>query len=605
MAPVDGKLYMERQDWWCLRMLARLAPGVSRNQALARVQGVFQAAAYEGIGQPQAGEKPPVLSLHDAKNFPGYDEFYGEPLKVLMAMVGLVLLIALSNVAMLLVARNTMRQREFSLRLALGAARGQLFTQLLTESALLVTAGGLLAWGFAVLATRALADWSSIESSLAPDRTVLLFTLGVLVVAALVFGLAPLKTALESGPALVLKTSTATANVDKGKARSSRMVVAVQMALCLTLLAGAGLLLRTLRNLETLPLGLRTEGLVVFGLNPQTAHTNAEAIAFYDQLIARLRALPGVRGVTVMENRIGSGWSNNNSVPPIDGARPAKGGLVRNNIVGPDFFQTLGVPILQGRDFNDGDNASRQPISVVVNETFARTYFGGGSPLGHHIGEGKSMGVIVGLVKDNKYTSITEDPHAMMWAPYMQMTSGVGEEHVELRVAGADPMAILPAVRRAVAEMDPNLPLQDPMTQRAQFEVSIAQQQLFARLAGFFGLLAVVLVATGLFGTMAYRVSNRTMEIGVRMALGAKREQVVWMIVREGLVLAAVGVALGIPLVLLMSHLLRSQLFGIQPYDAVSYALAVVGVSAVAMAATLLPAQRAASVDPVRALRSE
>ena len=607
MAASDGKVYIANSRWWCLRMLVRLAPGISRAQAVAKVQPIFQAAAYEGIGKPQAGEKPPLLSLHDAKNFPGYDQYYGQPIKVLMAMVGLVLLIALSNVTMLLVARNTMRQREFSLRLALGAGRAQLFRQLLTESLLLITAGGLLAWLFAVLATRALANWSSIESSLAPDRTVMLFTLGILVLAALTFGLAPLRTALSSGPALVLKTSTSTANLDRSKARTGKIVVAVQMALCLTLLAGAGLLLRTLHNLETLPLGLQTDGLVVFSLNPQTTHTNAQAIAFYDQLTGKLRTLPGVRGATVMENRIGSGWSNNNAPPDIDGARPAKGGLVRSNVVGSDFFHTLGVPILAGRDFTDADNASA-PLAVIVNQTFAKTYLPNQSPVGHHLGWNKSQAVIVGLVKDSKYTGITEDPIPMTWTPYMQSQGGTGEMHVELRVAaqpGGDPMAILPAVRRAVAEMDPNLPLQQPMTQRAQFDESISQQQLFARLAGFFGLIAVLLVATGLYGTMAYRVGNRTMEIGVRMALGAKREQVVGMIVRESLSLAAAGVALGVPLVLLVSHLLSSQLFGVKPYDAISYAAAVVGVAAVALVATLIPARRAASVDPVRALRSE
>src|SRR5271166_284460 len=582
MAPEDGKIYLAHPSWWCLRMLVRLAPGVTRAQALAKVQGVFQSAAYEGVGKPQSGEKPPVLSLHEAKTFPGYDENYGKPLSVLMAMVGLVLLIALSNVAMLLVARNTMRQGEFSLRLALGAGRAQLFRQLLTESLLLIAAGGLLAWGFAVLATRALAAWSSIESSLAPDRTVLLFTLGILVLAGLVFGLAPLRAALSSGPSLMLKTSRATANLDKGTARTGQMVVAVQMALGLTLLVGAGLLLRTLRNLETLPLGMHTEGLVVFGINPQGTHSNAEAIAFYDQLIQRLRLLPGVRGVTAMENRIGSGWANNSSSILIDGAKPVnnpKNGFFRNNVVGPDFFRTLGVPVLVGRDFTDADKAGGQ-MEVIVNQTFAKTYLPNEDPIGHHIGVDKQQALIIGVVKDNKYTSITEDPIPMVWAPYMQMPGGVGEMHIEMRVAtqpGGDPLAILPAVQRVVSQIEPNMPLQQPMTQRAQFNESISQQQLFARLAGFFGAIAVVLVATGLYGTLTYRVSSRTMEIGIRMALGAERGRVVWMIVRESLVLAATGVALGSPLAVVVSRMLGSQLFGVQPYDAMSYAIAVAG----------------------------
>ena len=215
-----------------------------------------------------AGEKPPVLSLVDAKNFPAIDEQYGKPLRMLMAMVGLVLLIALTNVVMLLMARNAARQREFSLRLALGAGRGELLRQLLTESLILVTAGGALAWGFAEMATRLLGSWAQIESSLAPDRTVLLFTLGVLVFAAVLFGLAPLRVALAGGAELALKTSAATSNADAGKSRTGRIIVALQMALCVVLLVGGGLLIRTLRNLENTPLGMQVDGLVVFGVKP-------------------------------------------------------------------------------------------------------------------------------------------------------------------------------------------------------------------------------------------------------------------------------------------------------------------------------------------------
>ena len=264
----DGKTYIANPTWWCLRLIGRLAPGVTRAQALAQLQPVFQRAAYVGLGTPMAGEKPPVLSLADAKSFPGYDKQYGKPLRMLMAMVGLVLLIALTNVVMLLMARNAARQREFSVRQALGAGRGELLRQLLAESLILVTAGGALAWGFAEMATRLLGRWAQIESSLAPDRTVLLFTLGVLVIAALLFGLAPLRVALAGGAELALKTSAATSNTDAGKSRTGRIIVALQMALCVVLLVGGGLLIRTLRNLENTPLGMQVEGLVVFGVKP-------------------------------------------------------------------------------------------------------------------------------------------------------------------------------------------------------------------------------------------------------------------------------------------------------------------------------------------------
>src|ERR1700733_8453270 len=231
--PEKGKLYQQDQTWWCLRLMGRLAPGVSREQAVLRLQKVFQTAAYIGLGSPMAGEKPPVLSFTDAKNFPGYDGMYGKPIRMLMAMVGLVLLIALTNVVMLLMARNATRQREFSLRLALGARRSELLRQLLTESLLLVMVAGALAWGFAQLATRMLGRWALIDSSLTPDKTVLLFTLGVLAFAAVLFGLAPFRTAIAGGAELVLKTSAATSSANAGKTQTGRIIVSLQMALCL------------------------------------------------------------------------------------------------------------------------------------------------------------------------------------------------------------------------------------------------------------------------------------------------------------------------------------------------------------------------------------
>jgi predicted permease len=226
--PEKGELYQQDPTWWCLRLMGRLAPGVSREQAILRLQKVFQTAAYVGLGSPMAGEKPPVLSFADAKNFPGYDGMYGKPLRMLMAMVVLVLLIALTNVVMLLMARNAARQREFSLRLALGARRGELLRQLLTESLLLVVAAGALAWGFAQLATRMLGRWALIESSLAPDKTVLLFTLAVLAFAAVLFGLAPFRVAIAGGAELALKTSAATSSADAGKTRTGKTIVALQ-----------------------------------------------------------------------------------------------------------------------------------------------------------------------------------------------------------------------------------------------------------------------------------------------------------------------------------------------------------------------------------------
>jgi len=602
----DGKNYISDSTWWCLRLIGRLAPGVNRAQALAQLQPVFQTSAYLGLGSPMQGEKPPVVSLDDAKNFPGYDEQFGRPLRMLMAMVGLVLLIALANVAMLLLARNATRQREFSVRQALGAGRGELLRQLLMESLILVTAGGALAWGFAEMATRLLGRWAEIESSLAPDKTVLLFTLSVLVLSALLFGLAPLRVALAGGAALALKTSAATSHADAGKSRTGKIVVALQMALCVVLLVGAGLLIRTLRNLENTSLGMRVDGLVVFGVKPNITSV-PEGMTFYRNLMSKLRILPGVESVTVMEERLGSGWSDNSDMR-VDGRLPEVPGsgsrTVRSNVAGPDFFTTLGVPVLAGRDFADSDSAS-SPHVGIINEQFAQRFLPHVNPLGHTIGtdDGRYTMTVVGVVKDHKYRSIDETPIPMAWYMYAQIPM-TGAMHVEMRVHG-DPLAILPAARKTVQQMDPDLPLIRPMTQRAQFDTTISQQTLFARLAGFFGFLAVVLVATGLYGTLAYRVSMRTAEIGVRMAVGARREQVVWMILKDSLLLTAAGVAIGVPLATLVGRALASSLYGIKPLDAMTYLLAVAGVAAVALAASAVPAGRAATIDPIKALRTE
>jgi len=603
----DGKTYFSLPKWWCLLLTARLAPGVTPAQALARVQPIFEATAYAPIGPPKPGARQVYLSMSAAKGLDQYVEDYGRPLSLLMALVALVLVIACANVALLLVARNQARQREFSLRLAIGAGRGDLFRQLLMESLLLVVAGGLVAWLFAEPATSALAAWSHLETSLRPDTTVLLFTLGVLVAAALAFGLAPLYDALSVPAGLALKSSTRTGAQDKRKSRFGRLVVALQIALCVVLLVAAGLLLRTLRNLEHVPLGMRTQGLLVFGVDAPGSLSTEQKNEFYERLLARLRVLPAVESATLVENRPGTGWSSNNQAY-VDGAVPQTAGTkfapVRSNNVGPDFFHVMGIPILQGRGVNESDTA-KSPRIAVVNETFVRRYLPNQSPLGHQVGPKGSERTIVGVVGNSKYTGVDEKDVPMMWVPYTQLGEfGVGEMHVEMHVNG-EPMSALPNAERAVHEMDPNIPLRDAMTQQEQFDASISSRRLFSRLAVFFGLLAGLLVATGLYGTLAYRVSNRTVEIGVRLAVGAQRGEVLRMVLRESLMLAAVGIVIGLPLALLASRLLRAMLFGVGPNDWLTFAGALLAVVMVAVAAAFVPARRAAGTDPMQALRAE
>jgi predicted permease len=601
-----GDSYYAKPNWWCLLLLARLAPGVSQDRAAAMVNPPFQRAAYEPLGgKPRPGEKPRTLVLAPMRGVPGY-ESAAEPLEVLMGMVALILLIACGNIAMLLVARNTARQREFSVRLAIGGSRSRLFRQLLTDSLLVTGAGASLGWLFSIAAKQALVAWADVDFDVASDRNVLLFTIGISLVAGVVFGVAPLLSAVRVPIGLALKSSTANLSQSHAKLRTGRIIVALQVSVCLLLVIASGLLVRTLRNLENINLGLRTTGLVVFGVNPQlVAHSDAEAIRFYQTLLERLRSLPGVESATLMENRIGSGWSNNQPAS-VDGkdptaATPNASPLMRWNTVGPNFFMTLGVPILRGRDLNDGDSATA-PKVVVVNETFAKRFLAGRDPLGHSASNSSDTPyTIVGVVVNSKYIGVREEDVPMAYFPYAQ-TKNIGAMHLEVRTAG-DANRLLPVIRKTVASLSPDLALLQPMTQQAQFDTTLSQERLVARLSICFGALAVLLVATGVFGTLAYNVSRRTSEIGVRMALGAQRFDVLWMILRECLLVCGIGIAAGLPLTLAAVRVLQSLVFGLAPRDPLTICLATLGVVVVSVAAGLVPARRAASVDPMIALR--
>jgi predicted permease len=590
-APENNTLYGS-PTWWCLELIARLAPGVSASQALAEATPRFQHVAYTGLSAPNPKVAKVTLAFQPARGIEGLDtdSNYRDGVTVLMTLVGLVLIIACTNVAMLLVAKKSARQREFSLRLALGAGRWQIFRQLLLESILLVTIGAALGWIFALAATRALAASSQIETGLAPDATVLLFTLVVCAVAALVFGLAPLVIALRAPGIASLKVTASTSYRTRTSRWGGHAVMAAQMTFCFVLLVAAGLLLRTLRNYESTNLGMRTQGLLVFGITPQKTSDTSQNLQFYRLLLERLRRLPGVESVTFAENRIGSGWSDNNHAT-IDGvAHTYSEAPLRSNDIGPDFFHVLGVPVIEGRDIQDSDTEA-SPRVAVVNETFAKRLMPGINPIGHQLGD-KFRRTIVGVVKDSKYTGVAENPMPMAYYPYTQV-NGVTHLEVELRVAG-NPAALLSSIQRAVQAVDPNLPLENPMTQQDVFVQSYSQQQMFSRLSAFFGLLAAFLVAIGLYGTLAYRLARRTAEIGVRIALGARPSQVLWMLLSENLQVTAIGLAFGLVIAVVSAGMMRSLLIG-----------AFVVVVLVSLAASFLPARQAAGIAPMQALRME
>jgi predicted permease len=608
VSPQDKSALYGSPDWWFLMMIGRLRPSVDEKRALIQLQPVYQSTAYLGTTGPRKDEPPAQIYFSPVQGLAGLRDTFETPLRALMVTVGLVLVIACSNVAMLLVARNSVRQREFSLRSALGAARSRIFRQLLTEGLLLVTAGGIAGWLLAVWASDALAHWARLDISLAPDRSVLFFSVLISLGTALVFGLVPFWSVGRVPPWVALRTSGRSATQDRTGFRAGQIVVAIQMAMCLALLVGAGLAVRSLRNLENASLGLRAEGLLVFGITPpQSLHTDPEVIRFYQTLLDRLRILPGIKAATLVQVRPGVGASNN-TIAFLDGVQAlekVRDSIVRWNAVGSDFFHVMGTPILQGRDFTDADSATSLKV-VVVNQTFVDRFLAGRQPLGHHLaidGEHGAPYTIVGVAQNSKYTRVREKDSAMAYFPYSQIPDVAGMQ-VELRTLG-NPAAFLPSLQRVIQDMGPDLAAQQPMTQQAQFQASFSQENLFARLALFFGLLAALLVATGLYGTLAYRVSRRSAEFGVRMALGANPRQVLWIIARESLVLSVAGVALGLPLAIAGARLLRSFFFGLAPEDPVSLVIAVLATCAVVIVASVVPARRATRVDPLVALRYE
>lgn len=533
---------------------------------------------------------------------------FAQPLSVLMGMVALTLLIACANVAMLLMARNSARQREFCLRMALGESRFRFFGQLLTESLILLAGGAALGWFFSIWSTRALASWAQLDLDLTPDHRVLVFAVAISLAAGLFFGLAPLQSVVRAPVGLVLKSSASNIGQDRKKMLGGRVVVALQIAICLVLLTGTGLLVRTLQNLEHVNLGLRTAGLFVFGINPQQAvHSDEESKHFFRDLLDRVRALPGVESVTMMAYRMGGDASGNTDVevegvPPLG---PDESAMMRWDSVGPNFFTTLEIPLLMGRDFNEADSPDSEKVAVV-NQAFAVKYLPHQNPLGHHIafrGESRDSFTVIGVSADNKYMGVKEKEQPIAYFSCMQLT-GMGTMHIELRTRG-NPQSVLPELQAAMRAIAPDLPMLHPTTQQAQFEETISQERIVARLAMFFGLLAVVLVATGLYGTLSYRVTRRTPEIGVRMAVGAQRGQILRMILRESMTVCLAGVAIGLPLASASMRLLRTMLYGLGPNDPASFAAAFLGIAVVALASSLIPARRAASVDPLVALHEE
>ncbi|HTV54607.1 MAG TPA: ABC transporter permease [Terriglobia bacterium] len=607
-------------DWWWLMMMGRLKPGVSTQRGTAQADLLFRQSISNFL-KTHPATVPPHIRLDPAsRGLANLRQEFSRPLWILIILVSVVLLIACANVAALLVARSNTRHREIAIRLALGSSGGRLVRQLLSESVLLAGWGGALGLLFAYWGSHALLALMSgggepLTLTVQLDAKVLAFTAVVSMVTGILFGLAPAwrSTRVELTPTLKATASGTSVVSQRTRLGFGNSLVIAQVALSLPLLVGAGLFVRTLENLENENLGFNPHHLLLFGVDPsQAGYKGEQRIDFYGRLLQRLQALPGVKSATMSQTTLISGLRDGWTVS-IEGLKPKPGQNrdVDLNFVGPSFFKAMEIPLLVGRGIGWQDTAS-SPQVVVVNKGFARPFLDGRNPVGYTITVKNFVGKgppsfsyrIVGMVQDAKYASLREASRPTVYAAYSQMPAYFGELHYELRTVG-NPLALVPTVRRAVRELDPNLPLAGVKTQTEQIAETVVQERVFARLSSFFAALAGILACIGLYGLMAYALARRTGEIGIRMALGAQKSDVLRMIIGQGLRLALIGVAIGIAGALGLTRFLSSLLYGVKPTDPVTFIAVSLALIAVSLLACYIPARRAMKVDPIVALRYE
>ena len=609
--PGGGRTMFQNPRWWWCMTIARLRPGVDMEKAGGELDVLFQQTILQGIGRLPPPEETPHLVLAPAsRGLEMLQRYLSQPLRILMAGVSLVLLIACANVATLLLARSRSRQKEMSVRLAIGASRARLVRQFLTESLLLAFCGGALGlllaqWGSRALAVLMSGDGQPLALSVGPDATVLAFTVGVSVLTAMLFGLAPALRATRVDLAPQLKEQAASA---PSRATLGKLLIAGQVALSVCLLFGAGLFVRTLRKIQDQDMGFNRQRLLLFRLDPRRGGYGEQRILeTYRQALERIQTLPGVRAASLSAYALLSGWVNNGSASAGDAPARDKPSSVYWNIVGPDFFETMSIPVVLGHGLGWREMSGRQV--AVVNETFARRLFPNGNPVGRSFSFGDTFDPaeayeVVGVVRNAKYDNVRGDPPATAYVPYAAVPGIVGRMTFEIRTAG-DPLAIVAALRDTMRHVDPDLPLLAIETQEQLLDEALGQERMFARISSFFGLLALVLVAVGVYGTLAYAVTRRTGEIGIRMALGAGRPRILWMVLRESLLVVACGLAAGLPCALLLSRYVAGMLFGVKAYDAATIASTLLIMAAAGALAGFLPARRASRISPIRALRYE
>lgn len=615
ITPSDPRLDEERSSWFYL--FARLKPGVTLDQAQASMRVVYRQRQNEELNNDLFTRFPTLKERFLRQTFllepaekggSGLRGFLERPLIVLQWLVGAVLLIACSNVAGLLLARGAARQREIAIRCAIGAGRGRVIRQLLSESLLLAAGGGatglLIGWGLTrFLISMFPVDPTSISLSATPDARILLFTLAVTALTTLVFGLLPAWKMSGVEPAATMREESG--SIAGGNVRLRKVFVALQVGLSVMLLLGAGLFVRTLRNLKAVDLGVQTENVAAFAVRPAAPVEEGRRAHLYRSLIEGLARTPGVRGVGANTTRLFTGGRSDGSIT-VPGIPEKSEPSSFFNFVSPGYFEALGIPVKAGRDFTWSDWGSGRRYALV-NEQLAKEYFGDSVPVGRMVGRGMRAPLdieIVGMFSNSRYHDVRGAVPRQMFmnlGSNMRFVSGV---NVYARIVG-DPARMMPVLRAAVARIDPNFVVSEMRTLDAQIGLRLANEFLVSSLSGGFAILATLLAMVGFHGVLAFVVARRTREIGIRMALGAGQASVVRMICGEMSLVIACGLAAGVAAGYFCGSYVESQLFGVKANDPLVFLISAGALLLAAAVATLLPAWRASRIDPVRALRYE
>ncbi len=607
--PTDPKAYLDNNYYW-VEVMGRLRPGTSLAGAQAALVEPFQQwVATTATTDWERSDLPKLRLVEGATGPDPLRRRYARPLVVLTILVALILAIACANIANLLLARATARTREISLRLSLGAGRLRVIRQLLTESVVLASVGGILGILVAIYGIRFLTTLLAIDSMAVLPRAelnwnVLAVAVVLSVITGLLFGLAPALGLIRADLVAGLKETRAGIRPVRRRLSSLDVLVVSQVVLSLLMLVAAGLFVRTLSNLRSVDVGFNTRNLLLFEINArQAGYKGAEMISFYEDLKRRFAAVPGVAGLS-MSNRpiITAGFSLGIRV---------NGRLIENRdtrmlLVGPGFFSTLQIPIVMGREIDEREKPG-SPMTAVVSELFARSAFGDENPIGRHVMVGRDQreAEIVGVAKDARYGGLKRPLPAVVYVPYNQSSSTFADRMTfELRTAD-NPLLHVNTIREIVRSLNPLVPVAKMTTQTAQIEETISQEIMFARVCTAFAILALAIACVGLYGTVAYNVARRTSEIGIRMALGAPRAGVMRMILQKVLALVLVALGIGLPVALKASTYVKAFLFAMTPTDAWTMGAAILILVTGSLLAAFVPAHRASRIDPLVVLRHE